>query len=186
MDESKLVIACHCEKHSQLHYVNPDNTIGKPVGIDVTYVDPICPNKTWDQIAPNSKKYVWGENCPVYGEFRLGAKRLRRGQDPQLLNILRESYRILENEGFVVFPLGALMYNLDAIESLKKDPEINSTYTISITNALFRLAQVSDVDKSHWGIPDENVIIFKKKPVAGGKRKIRKRTDKKRFTHKKK
>ena len=188
MDESKLVIACHCEKYPQMYLVNPDNTIGKDLSTEVTYVDPhACPGKTWERIAPESKKYVWGENCSVYTELRLATKYLNsRSGDPQLLNILRESYRILEEGGIVIFPLETGMYTEESVEFIRGHKEIKSKYTISIIDvkdAPFRLGH--SYDENVTSIPKEKLIIFLKKSVSGGlryKRKSRKLTRRKRLT----
>ena len=58
---------CHCKIHNQLYYYKNDIK-GQALGNEVHYVDPDkCPDATWDNIQPNSKKYVWGFNCPIYG-----------------------------------------------------------------------------------------------------------------------
>jgi hypothetical protein len=188
MDESKLVIACHCEKYPQMYLVNPDNTIGKDLSTEVTYVDPhACPGKTWERIAPESKKYVWGENCSVYMELRLSTKnRIARSYDSQLLNILRESYRILEKDGIVIFPLETGMYTEESVEIIRNDTEVKSKFTVSIIDvkdAPFRLGH--SYDEKVTSIPKEKLIIFLKKSVTGGiryKRKSRKLTRRKRLT----
>jgi len=192
MDESKLVIACHCEKYPQMYLVNPDNTIGKNLSTEVTYVDPhACPGKTWERIATASKKYVWGENCSVYTELRLATKYLiPRYHDAQLLNILRESYRILEEGGIVIFPLETGMYTEGSVEFIRGHKEIKSKYTVSIIDvkdAPFRLGH--SYDEKVTSIPKEKLIIFLKKSVTGGlryKRKSRKISRRKRLTYKKK
>jgi hypothetical protein len=173
MDETKLVIACHCESMNPIHFINPDNSIGNQVSKNVTYVDPSCDGKTWDRILPKSKQFIWGENCPVYSEFRLGSKSLRKGNDIQLLNILKESYRILEDGGIVLFPLESMFYTDETISQISNDDEIKSMYNIAIINATespFRLGHYIEVTES-WQIPNENIIIFMKKLTAGGRKK---------------
>ena len=176
MNELDLVVACHCEQHPQMHIKKTDNTI-EPLSNKVTYVDPQCRDKTWESIPSLSKKYVWGENCSVYMELRLGARTLRRGGDPQLLNILRESYRILKAGGIVMFPFENWFYSEESIETLKNAPEIKSQYTISIIEAKdapFILGHLARTTRN-WTFPDENVIIFTKRATMGGLNRKKKR-----------
>jgi len=165
-----------------MHIKKPGNII-EPLSNKVTYVDPQCADRTWAEIPSLSKKYVWGENCSVYSELRLGARVLKRSGDPQLLNILRESYRILKPGGFVMFPLESGLYSKESIETLKEAPEIKPQYTISIVEARdspFILGHLSR-PTGEWTFTKENVIIFTKKETVGGfKKKKRRATRKKR------
>lgn len=171
MNEEELVIACHCERMGQMYIKNQDDSI-EPLSDNITYVDPTCKDKTWESIPSLSMKYVWGENCPVYTEFRLGKRAFKRCQDAQLLNILRESYRILKSEGIIIFPLETNYYSEESIETLRETSEINSRYKItivSIKDAPFILGHKSEVG-SRWTFPNENVIIFTKKEEGGGRK----------------
>ena len=169
--DSEVVIACHCETMPQMHKINHDGSIGHEVGPDITYVDTSCEGKTWERIEAESKAYVWGENCPVYGSFMFGTSRLNRPiGDEALLDILRESHRILKPGGCVVF--GDEDFNMEHVKALKKYPKIKSHWKIMVKKATE--FPINFVHKSKtegvYSIKKE-LIIFTKRAQAGGRRK---------------
>ena len=95
--DSELLIACHCEKYSQMYYVK-NGVLDTPVGVEAHYVDPIaCPEKTWEKIPTNSKTYIWGVFCPI-------AQDILHSNILILPGILNNSWRILKRGGHVIFP----------------------------------------------------------------------------------
>ena len=95
--DSELLIACHCEKHSQIYYIK-NGVLDTPVGVEAHYVDPTaCPEKTWEKIPTNSKTYIWGIHCPVAQDILHSYFGVSR-------NILNNSWRILKKGGHVIFP----------------------------------------------------------------------------------
>ena len=156
----------------QMHLVKQDGTIGRELSEDITYVDPSCRGKTWERIASNSKDYVWGEICPVYTSFMRGKKQLERPVgDEQLLNILKESHRILKPGGSAIFGEMSDFINKDSIKELADYPKIKSHWKVSIEKAnkfTFNLAHKSDTG-GFYTTKDE-LIIFTKRAAAGGRR----------------
>ena len=68
--DADIVLVCHCKEHDTVYH----NRTGIPVGNDISYVDPNpkCKNSSnWETIKSNSKKYVWGINCPVAPLFNI-------------------------------------------------------------------------------------------------------------------
>ena len=113
--DPNLVVVCHCKIHSQIFTVK-DGNLYRPLGPTVTYVDTDerCKDNTWDKIANSSKKYVWAFNCPVYPAIERGGNDM---YTDILLNILDESYRVLDLGGHVIVglyydPSEKIIYNL--------------------------------------------------------------------------
>jgi len=104
MLDSELVITCHCPvpTHPQIYYIE-NGDLGRPLGPEVKYVDPKCPENTWDKILDNSKTCVWGMYCPVY-PLLLNANYEVALFINVIVEILDNSYRVLKNGGSVVFP----------------------------------------------------------------------------------
>lgn len=117
MFDSELVVTCHCPvpKHQQIYYVEESGALGTPLGAEVKYVDPTCPENSWDKIADNSKTYVWGMYCPVYILL------LRAIYQDLCVNvivdILDNSDRVLKNGGSVIFPENGII-NSDRTDKL--------------------------------------------------------------------
>jgi SAM-dependent methyltransferase len=157
----------------QMHKINHDGSVGHELGPDITYVDPSCEGKTWERIEAGSKSYVWGENCPVYTSFMRGTPQLNRPiGDEQLLNILRESHRILKPGGCVVFGEMSDFINKDNIKEIADYPKIKPDWKVRIKKAkkfLINFAHKSDVGGFYT--TKEELIIFTKRAQAGGKRK---------------
>jgi hypothetical protein len=175
VEDSEIVIACHCETMPQMHKINRDGSIGHALGPDITYVDISCEGKTWERIEAGSKKYVWGENCPVYIAFMRGTPQLNRPVgDEQLLNILRESHRILKPGGSAVFGEMSDFIKKDNIKEIADYPEIKSHWKVRIkkpTEFPINFAHKSEIGDFYT--TKEELIIFTKRAQGGGKRKSR-------------
>ena len=171
--DSDVVIACHCETMPKMHKINHDGSIGHELGPDITYVDTSCEGKTWERIEAGSKKYVWGENCPVYTAFMRGTPQLNRPVgDEQLLNILRESHRILKPGGCVVFGDLSDYIKKDKIKEIADYPKIKPDWKVRIEKATefpINFAHKSDVGGVYT--TKEVLIIFTKRAQAGGRRR---------------
>jgi hypothetical protein len=95
--ESEFAIVCHCSntRHKQLHYIQ-NGIIGDPIGKDIKYIDPLCPDDTWDKITKNSLMYIWGVYCPIYTSY----------SDAKIITkILNNSLEKLKLNGRVLFPV---------------------------------------------------------------------------------
>jgi hypothetical protein len=172
--DSDVVIACHCEeKYGKMHKVNRDGSVGHELGPDITYVDKSCEGKSWERIEAGSKAYVWGENCPVYTAFMRGTPQLNRPVgDEQLLNILRESHRILKPGGCVVFGEMSDFINKDNIKEIADYPKIKPDWKVRIKKAnKFPINFAHKSDVGGFYTTKEELIIFTKRGQAGGKRK---------------
>ena len=109
--DSELVIACHCEIHEKLYYVNRDNKLdyNRPIGSTVDYIDPNpnCIGATWDKIATESKTYVWAFNCPILLLFTHAAdKTIDKGYwYGVFLSLIKNAYRVLRVGGKFIIPI---------------------------------------------------------------------------------
>ena len=125
--DTKLVIVCHCSKpvnnsHKQLYYVLKYEKLSLqtdeayvlnediiPLGNinKVSYVnedDKLCPKTdNWVNIADNSKTYVWGVHCPIYWTLLEDASNSEHRCNIALTDILVNAYKVLENDGKVIF-----------------------------------------------------------------------------------
>lgn len=155
-----------------MHLVNRDGTIGRELSEDITYVDPSCSGKTWERVDSNSKDYVWGENCPVYTAFMRGKKQLERPVgDEQLLNILKESHRILKPGGSAIFGEMSDFINKDNIKELADYPKIKSHWKVDVQKAnKFPMNLAHKSDTGGFYTTKEELIIFTKRAPAGGRR----------------
>jgi len=73
--EKEIAIVCHChpsnliKNHPQLSYIDiKDHKIIKNIGVDIKYIDPLCPDDNWDSII-EPLMYIWGINCPIYMSY---------------------------------------------------------------------------------------------------------------------
>jgi hypothetical protein len=169
--DSQLVIACHCAVHPPVYYVK-DGHLDAPVGPEAVYVDPACPDDTWAKIAPASKTYVWGINCPV--ALQIGyAEPTATGA---LLSILAEAWNVLQGGGQVIFPG---KYDMNIVgrvqEKINSDPLFVNKWQFSMVKTedyAFTLAHVN----KYRGTPIVHpVLAIFTKPVGSGGRKRRTR-----------
>ena len=192
IDESKLVIACHCppeakmeqrkcvnhrhncgippEFHPPLYYARPNNDIICKLGPNVTYADPdACPDYTWEKIPDESKEYVWLENCPLYSIFFAHFKKIRQYDFIHLNKILTESLRILKVGGQVLFSLPTddrFTYDSNRIHQISENIiPFFSIRVVPVSEAPLYLIQLNSTQISH-------IIIFTKHQ-EGGKRRTR-------------
>jgi hypothetical protein len=171
MDESELVIVCHCEKHPQL-YIIKDDTLGRQLdNTIISFVDPdVCEGNTWDKIASRSKQYVWAFNCPI-GPAIVNPEFTRDMLWTQIfLEIIRESKRILKPGGQFISGIG----NQIDIDTVHLDKFINVP---ELSGFEYKLVKANDftfnLGKRKEGKPSDykrNLIVFTK-VAEGGKRK---------------
>jgi hypothetical protein len=142
IDENELVVVCHClQTHGPLYYVNTNGDItNKALGKSVEYIDPIaCPDNKWSNIKSNSKRYVYGINCPIYYLFSQDNKYPEINATPEFLeileNILSESYRVLKVGGCVIFPTWRSKMNKDKIKQSKLLDFVYGHYDVNIIDA---------------------------------------------------
>jgi len=184
MDETELVIVCHCEKHSQLYTIK-DNKID--IAIDnkkVSFVDPrVCEGNTWEKIEPNSKQYVWGFNCPI-GPVLVNPEFKRDMLWTDIfLEIIRESNRVLKPGGQFISGIGNSI-DVDAIDLDKfvNVPELSS-WKIKIVKGSDYIFNLGKIQAGYPPDFKRNLMVFTK-VSAGGKRK--KRAPRRRKTRKNK
>lgn len=184
MDESELVIVCHCEKHPQLYTVK-DNKLDKPIdNKKVSFVDPsVCGENTWEKIASNSKQYVWGFNCPVGPALTNPEFDRSAFWTAHLLDILENSKRVLKPGGQFISGIGNTI-DIDTIDLNKfvNVPEMSSWKIKVVKGSDY----VFNLGKIQLGYPPDikyNLMVFTK-VSAGGKRK--KRTTRRRKTRRNK
>lgn len=101
MEDSEIVVVCHCIIHNPMHRVR-EGVLAEKLGPEVHYVDenPECPNSNWERIPDNSKMVVWGQNCPVGLIFT----NMIQPPNRELTQILEGSHRVLKKGGKVIFP----------------------------------------------------------------------------------
>jgi hypothetical protein len=185
LDESELVIVCHCPVpiHKQIYYVE-NGVLGTPLGPDVKYVDPdSCPENTWDKIEPGSKTFIWGMHCPVYHIFNSDTS-LRDGNFTlPFLDIVKNSWIHLKTGGKLIFPIPksiepACKNNIQVVQDfIDNDPRTNGSWKISIIDVSefpFYLSQINRADVIN--IPDLLIVFTKREIVSAGKTKIKTKT----------
>uniref|UniRef100_A0A6C0LLH0 Uncharacterized protein n=1 Tax=viral metagenome TaxID=1070528 RepID=A0A6C0LLH0_9ZZZZ len=94
--EKEFAIVCHCSnsRHQQLHYIQ-NGIMGDKIGVNIKYIDPLCPEDTWDKITKKSLRYIWGIYCPIYTSY----------YDSNIITqILNNSFEKLKLNGMVLFP----------------------------------------------------------------------------------
>jgi len=122
--ESEFAIVCHCSntRHKQLHYIQ-NGIIGDPIGKDIKFIDPLCPDDTWDKITKNSLMYIWGVYCPLYTSY----------YDAKIITtILNHSLEKLKLNGKVLFPA----LEEQNIEYFRNNPFNGFTFSILHINQL--------------------------------------------------
>jgi len=173
MDESELVIVCHCEKHSQLYRIK-DNKIDTPIDYKkVSFVDPrVCEDNTWEKIAPNSKQYIWGFNCPIGPALTNPEFDRSAFWTDTLLNILENSKRVLKSGGEFVSGIG----NTIDVDTIDLDKFINvpelSSWKIKVVKGSDYVFNLGKIQVGHPPDFKRNLMVFTK-ISAGGKRKKR-------------
>jgi len=177
MDDSELVVVCHCEKHAQL-YVTKNDMLVRPLdNKKVSFVDPfVCKEKTWDKIETSSKQYVWAYGCPIalvlMSDILLDKDDYWTGN---FFDILKNSKRILKPGGqFITGIDNAIHPDKINLEKFVGVPEL-SDWTIKMINAndyIFNLGKEED------GLPlnvKNNLMIFTLVSVGGKRKNTRKR-----------
>ena len=94
--EKEFAIVCHCSnsRHQKLHYIQ-NGIMGDKIGENIKYIDPLCPEDTWDKITKKSLRYIWGIYCPIYTSY----------YDSNIITqILSNSFEKLKLNGMVLFP----------------------------------------------------------------------------------
>lgn len=181
MNEDELVIICHCSRHPTLYYRNGFTMT--PVGKQVQYVDPVCPESRWDTIADNSKMYVYGMNCPIV----LGI--LTRASDKQvygttiLSEILENAWRVLKPGGKVLFP-GQYTIDKNFIDLFQAtiDTDENGIFKHKWKFTMTYIKDSSlDIGKTERTPESNSTYTEFRKPISSGSR-MRRRTYKKRGT----
>ena len=166
--DSELVVVCHCKKHAQLYYAKGE-TLLNPISDEVMYVDvdPECPEATWDVIKTNSKSYVWGFSCPIY----IGLLEPSTQVSYTLINILKNSWRVLKNGGKVIFGLpDKVDYDIAQLQRFFDLWVVSSELA---DNFLFNLGKINIFGTI---IINKKLLIFTKVSVGGKrKRKTRRR-----------
>ena len=198
MEDSNIVVACHCKAHQQLYHVKHNGKRGPALGTGAIYIDPYrCPESPWSSVKDASVDFVWGENCSVYTQLTNGLQITKKGKTTYLKNskneeegasqvlfrILNESYRVLKTGGKAIFgDFGSLTETLTTNLSLiKAHPEISPRYSVEIVQALgydLHLAQ----NYPRKFMPKSYLYVFTKKPPSknGGRhtRRFRQRRNK--------
>lgn len=206
MFDSELVVTCHCPvpTHPQIYYVE-SGALGAPLGAEVKYVDPKCPENTWDKILDNSKTYVWGMYCPVY-PLLLHARYEMAFSVNVVVELLDNSYRVLKNGGSVIFPDDGII-NSDRTDKLSEILQfinrrtIFNNWKLNLINANEFPFNLGYINKSNFLRISNILYVFTKieeepqleegKEERGGRRKRRtifnnwNRTKKLRFRRKK-
>jgi hypothetical protein len=170
MDEKELLVICHCKspKHLPLYRINKDGS-SQLLGPDVEYVDPwACPDTSWKKISDNSKKYIWGINCPValplqgFGEYI---------QAIHFLDILSDAWKKLKPNGMLHF--GAMKddtYDVEKIRTILQENDLTKNKWIvfkwDTKDFPFYVSKQPAVGNN------SQMIIFKK-IVYGGRRRTR-------------
>jgi len=178
MIDSELVMVCHCPfpTHKQVYYIKDGRRV-KRLGSDVKYVDPdSCPGNTWDKIEDNSKTYVWGIHCPIYLLFKHASYLKDNVVLGPLLDILKNSWRVLKSNGLVIIPVPKSIENecqneFNEVKTfIETDPRFNK-WNVSIINSSenrFNLAYKNSINVVD--IP-RLLIVFKKQPFGGKKKR---------------
>jgi hypothetical protein len=185
MDESELVIVCHCEKHPQLYRVR-DNHLDTIIdNTRISFVDPdICTEKTWDKIETSSKKYVFAFNCPFGGMLSAEVMDPAGWQMKILFEVLENSKRVLKAGGQFISGISNAIdidtFNLDKFTGI---PELSGWKITAVKGNDFTF----NLGKSQPGNPPDikrNLLVFTKL-VEGGRRKRVRRITRKRKTRRK-
>jgi len=172
MDESELVVVCHCEKHPQLYTIK-NNDLDKAIdNKKVSFVDPtVCRESTWLKIESKSKQYVWAYNCPI-GPVLMNTDFNRDIIWTEIfLDILNNSKRVLKPGGHFISGIGNTV-NIDdvSLEKFINVPEL--------TDWKIKMVKASDftfnLGKSLTDFK-RNLMVFTK-AVEGGKRNKKRKT----------
>ena len=182
IDESELVIVCHCPVpiHKQIYYVE-NGVLGTPLGPNVKYVDPdSCPENTWDKIEPGSKTFIWGMHCPVYHLFKTKTSLIDGNFTWPFLDILKNSWNSLKHGGKLVFPIPNSIEtlcknNIQIVQDfIDAEPRAAGNWSISIVDVSefpFYLSQNNRAGVTI--IPDLLIVFTKREVIRAGKTKTK-------------
>ena len=128
---SEIAIVCHCSnlknKHQQLYFIDAKNKkIIREIDKNIMYVDPICPNDSWEKINNNSLMYIWGIGCPIYMSY---------GNRQMITDILNNAKPKLKVGGKLYFFIGDTVFGDEAIlveffNNMSKYENIGYTFKI--------------------------------------------------------
>jgi hypothetical protein len=168
MDESDLVVVCHCETHPQLYTIKNDRIDKKLDNSKVSFVDPdVCPEKTWGNIKENTKKYVWAFNCPIGPTIT--SESFSKEYSGIFLEILEHSKKILIEGGQFITGIGNNFVKRVSLDKFNGVPELSGwKYKIVEANQF-----TFNLGKYEPGKPTDfkrELVVFTK-TTDGGKRK---------------
>ena len=173
--DTDIVLVCHCKAHELVYYTRTKIAVGN----DISYVDPKCKNSNWETINSNSKKYVWGINCPVNPVINIDPTFDGNIFFTPLLSILEGAYRVLIDGGKVVFPGRFQFPNLVEVmqNKLNTNHHLASKWIFSIElHQTFPLSLCKGSVMTH---PLPLLAVFTKQVSIGGFRNIKQRQNNK-------
>ena len=173
--DTDIVLVCHCKADEPVYYTRTKI----PVSDDISYVEPTCKNSKWKTINSNSKKYVWGINCPVNPVINIDPTFDGNIFFTPLLSILEGAYRVLIDGGKVVFPGRFQFPNLVEVmqNKLNTNHHLASKWIFSIElHQTFPLSLCKGSVMTHL-LP--LLAVFTKQVSIGGFRNIKQRQNNK-------
>ena len=173
--DTDIVLVCHCKVHELVYYTRTKI----PVSDDISYIDPTCKNSKWETINSNSKKYVWGINCPVNPVINIDSTFDGNIFFTPLLSILEGAYRVLIDGGKVVFPGRFQFPNLVEViqDKLTTNHHLSKKWIFSIElHQTFPLSLCKGSVMTH---PLPLLAVFTKQVSIGGFRNIKQRQNNK-------
>jgi len=149
-------------------YYAKNGILDKEVGQEVQYVDPVCPEATWDKIATSSKTYVWGVNCPVVTDIANAFVT----EDGILFSILKESWRILKKSGQVVFPgKYGMHYTVDEFQNYINNNSMLNKWQFSIVKVEDFPISLGHINQYSGKSVIHPILAVFTKPMSGGRKR---------------